>query len=319
MNQEALLSVATQAFGIEECSELEGTDSLVYATAQDGIGAILKITPSIYRDLEAIRAEALVVNHLAHHGAPVARAFPTKNWQYAVPVGDGFTAALFERIDGKEVDEEDTSPEMLTRWGHLLGRLHFLINHEEPPVFLRHQWHEEALITHIERHVPADLQPNLARAKTLLQRIHTFPKSENNFGVVHADFHAGNMLDLHGTLHAIDFCDCRFHWFMFDIARALYAATPSLIEARDFAPHFMEHFLRGYRQHLQPSAEDLNHLPDFFKLHDLEQLGMMYVPSFLTGEGLEWTDGLLHSRERRWERLVSDVGLLDGLDFSRFV
>jgi hypothetical protein len=87
---------------------------------------------------------------------------------------------------------------------------------------------------------------------------------------------------------------------------------------RDFAPHFVEHFLRGYKQHLQPSVEDLQRLPDFFKLHDLEQLGMMYVPSFLTLEGLEWTDGLLRSRERRWQRLVSDVGLLDGLDFSRF-
>jgi hypothetical protein len=65
-------------------------------------------------------------------------------------------------------------------------------------------------------------------------------------------------------------------------------------------------------------VEDLQRLPDFFKLHDLEQLGMMYVPSFLTGEGLEWTDGLLRSREQRWERLVSGVGLLDDLGFLRF-
>jgi amicoumacin kinase len=316
MNHNEILFAAVRAFGLSECTELEGMDSLVYATTQNEIDAILKITPNNYRDLNAIHAETTVVNHFGHCGAPVARAFPTPDGRYAVSIGN-FTAALFQRINGTEVDEADTSPEMLERWGNLLGRLHWLANHEDPPVFQRHQWHEDSMLTHLERHVPAELQPNLARARKILERIQTFSKSQDNFGVVHADFHAGNMLDLNGTLYAIDFCDCRYHWFMFDITRALYAAAPNLDEARAFAPHFMEHFLRGYRRHLEPSLEDLSRVPDFFKLHDFEQLGMIYIPSFLTGEGLEWTDALLRSRERRWARLESDVGMLDGLDFTQ--
>ncbi len=317
MNHEALLFTATQAFGLSECTELEGTDSLVYATEQNGVGAILKITPSNYRDFTAVHAETMVLNHLAHYGAPVARAMPTADGQYAVPI-DNFTAALFQKLEGQEVSEEDTSPEMLRSWGNLLGRLHALVNFEEVPTFKRHQWYEDSMLTLLERHMPSELQPRFTQVNQLLERIHTFPKSSNNYGIIHADFHAGNMLNVDGRLHAIDFCDCRYHWLMFDIARAFYAATPSLDEAREFAPYFFEHFFSGYKMHLAVNAEDLSCIPDFFKLHDLEQLGMMYIPSFLTGENLEWTDKLIASREQRWARLESDVGVLDGLDFRGF-
>ena len=53
-------------------------------------------------------------------------------------------------------------------------------------------------------------------------RLQSMPKDRNNFGMIHADLHANNVLRNNGQLYVIDFDDAGFGWHAFDLAVAVY-------------------------------------------------------------------------------------------------
>ena len=58
----------------------------------------------------------------------------------------------------------------------------------------------------------------LKRFAILSARLQSMPKDRNNFGMIHADLHAKNVLRNNGQLYVIDFDDAGFGWHAFDLA-----------------------------------------------------------------------------------------------------
>jgi Ser/Thr protein kinase RdoA (MazF antagonist) len=75
----------------------------------------------------------------------------------------------------------------------------------------------------------------------LRARLAAYGKSENRFGLIHADMRLANVLADGDRLALIDFDDCGLGWFMYD-----FAAAVSFLETDERLPAFRDAWLRGY-------------------------------------------------------------------------
>ena len=86
-------------------------------------------------------------------------------------------------------------------------------------------------------------------------------------GLIHADLHVENVLFHHGLARAIDFDDCGWGPYLYDLAVTLWE-----LEGRDRYPEFRDALLDEYSRHLPlpPSAE--THLNALFILRKIQIL-----------------------------------------------
>lgn len=89
----------------------------------------------------------------------------------------------------------------------------------------------------------------------------------DTFGLIHADLHQRNYLFHHGEAGAIDFDDCGFGHWLYDLAVTLYC----LHDHPNFAA-LKAAFLTGYRRHRPLSKEQEAHLGVFMALRTLQDL-----------------------------------------------
>lgn len=80
----------------------------------------------------------------------------------------------------------------------------------------------------------------------------TYGTGADRFGLIHADMRLANLLVEGDAVTVIDFDDCGYGWFLYDLAAAL-----SFIETSPQAPHLKARWLQGYRAIRRLSDEDL--------------------------------------------------------------
>ena len=78
---------------------------------------------------------------------------------------------------------------------------------------------------------------------TVRQRVATLPTDREHFGLIHGDLRLANLLVDGDSTAIIDFDDCGFGWYLFDLAAAL-----SFLEERPDVPELIASWLKGYRK-----------------------------------------------------------------------
>jgi Ser/Thr protein kinase RdoA (MazF antagonist) len=115
--------------------------------------------------------------------------------------------------------------------GQFMARLHL---HAErfapPPGFTRRRMNPDDALRDWSPEVLGEGGLSTAAVATAVgaaQRLHdearTLTPTPATFGLIHADLHLSNLLVHHGTVRAIDFGDCAFGYFAYDIAVWLVA------------------------------------------------------------------------------------------------
>ena len=107
-----------------------------------------------------------------------------------------------------------------------------------------------------------------------MQRLSAFERKESTFGLIHNDFHQGNLIiTKDGTITTIDFDDCAYNWYAQDIAVAFYHAywQHSSYNGNNKAfPHtFMNHFFKGYQVENFLHEDIVEQIPIFLKLREI--------------------------------------------------
>lgn len=85
----------------------------------------------------------------------------------------------------------------------------------------------------------------------------------DNFGLIHADLHLGNALFWRGEVRVIDFDDCGFGYWLYDIAVALWE-----LRYRNDYEDFRSALIDGYTQY-RPLPGDLARLDDFIATREV--------------------------------------------------
>jgi Ser/Thr protein kinase RdoA (MazF antagonist) len=191
---------------------------------------------------------------------------------------------LFRWVEGRFMDTR-LSPNLFERVGSFQARLHEQASHFVPPAgFVRPQWEWEQSLG------PATvLNPDFvarrcysvigkreqriftAAAARIRDEMSAISSDKQQYGMVHGDLQHTNYLFYKGDVHAIDFHDCCWSYYLFDIA----------ITLGDVAGHEDENamrkaFFKGYERVRPLPERSVERLQVFTALYIIKHLSDLF-------------------------------------------
>jgi Ser/Thr protein kinase RdoA (MazF antagonist) len=179
-------------------------------------------------------------------------------------------------MDGR-IHSAAPRPVHLRRLGSVMARLH---NHagqwRVPPGFLRIRWDWETFFGNTMVYgginaadvwdlLPHDLRRRFERVASGMKRVMTdLGEDTDNFGLIHADLHLGNALFWRDDVRVIDFDDCGFGYWLYDIAVSLWE-----LRHRSDYEDFRSALIDGYTRHRPLPPGGLAHLDDFIATREV--------------------------------------------------
>lgn len=239
---------------------------------------VFRVNRPGYHSRQAIESELAWVRALRDEDVVrTAKVMPAKDNSLVV-VGRHFDGeerhgVLFEWIPGTE-PAQDRLVQDFEELGAITARLHrHARDWKRPDWFTRFRWDYDTSIGqqgHWGRWQngmgmgPSELAVLSRLDSTLRERLAAFGTSDDRFGLVHADMRLANLLVDESAVTVIDFDDCGFSWYMYDLGSSL-----SFIEHHPDVPEMVDSWVRGYRSQAPLSKEDEAEIPTFILLRRL--------------------------------------------------
>lgn len=260
------------------------------ASELEWVGAIKRDTPLITAEpLPALDGE--YIQHVWHPSVPEPR-----------------NCVLMTFVEGSEPDDSNrlATFELL---GEVTARLHsHVISWKPSRPMPRFRWDMETIMgpdAYWGRWQDGpDMTPAIRRhlqkvIPIIRRRVEGVGAGKNRFGLIHADLRAANLLVNNGSVAAIDFDDCGYSWFIYDLA-----ASVSFIETHPDLPLLIEAWLRGYGKIRKLSSVELNEIDTFVMMRRLQLLA--WIGSHAdTAQAQSVTAGFTENTCRLAERYLS--------------
>lgn len=245
---------------------------------------ILRVHREAYHDAAAIGSELAWTTALRREGiVPTPAAVPTLNGDEVLTLECGGRTrhtVLFEHIDGVEAGEDVPHADSFATLGEMTARLHDHAHHwQRPQGFARFSWDWVNTLGRRSRWGAWLQGPGVGPheadlfelASHLIHfKLEDYGHSPDTFGLIHADLRLANVLVGESLLHVIDFDDCGYGWFMYDLATAL-----SFIEHEPEARELIGAWLDGYESISPLSPEDRAIIPTMIMLRRLMLIAWM--------------------------------------------
>ena len=257
-------------------------ENAVYRFAAGRAPLILRLTEARHRSRAQLAAELEFIRFVAARGVRAARPLPSAagEWVEAVttPAGDQWHAVAFEAAPGRhfEYRSADVDRPLFHAWGRAMGALHAASREFQPVGPRRVRWAEQdGTRLDVAGLPPAEAAAHREHAR-VAEWLASLPapderSPDGRWGLVHGDFERTNFV-LDGatidgaTLRVYDFDDACYHWYVADVAHALWAfrGAPAADRRR-----FLAWFLEGYRERCVLDEEQLAHFSWFVRLRSL--------------------------------------------------
>ena len=239
---------------------------------------------------------------LRDDGIATPAVIPAESGDLFVHVGEGsesrqcdllewLPGTLFNDLGRVEKGMRDEFCDRYEQLGKLAARVHIQSESwQKPAGFERRSWDEEGLLGDQPVMGPFLDHPALTRGQkreivkarlVLREFLKKFGKTSENYGLIHADFLPENILVHDGKLTLIDFDDCGFGWYLFEMATSLF---PQINQP--FFDDLVAAYAKGYRSERELSDADLEALPAFLMIRGFTYLGWLHT----AGQNLKYAD-----------------------------
>jgi Ser/Thr protein kinase RdoA (MazF antagonist) len=248
---------ALEAYGLAEAQlgPLKHWNNTTFAVRAGARRLVLRLNRPGFQDAAAIRAELQWLQALADAGLQVPEPVATPGGSMVVTArAEGVPGprdcALFTWLLGRFLDCR-LGVGQLETVGRFAAQLHS-VPFAPPPGFARKHWDLHTLLggdpgidqQGIEAHLGSGdrqvIETVRARLEQAFAALGTGPES---WGLIHADLHPGNLLFQRDGVGAIDFDECGWGCFLYDLAVIL-----SELRDRPAYAALRQALLRGYRQ-----------------------------------------------------------------------
>lgn len=296
---EDTLTAGAALFGVDPRSlqARGGSDGAVYSCRRGDTACMIKFVPLPPDRLTVYQEKLDFIFYLAENGVPVALPQPSENGQRyeMLPGMDSCYAVTVTPLAGGRHPTPrnlyDWNERLFVGWGQVLGKMHALAR--AYPRWQKVSASEDNALD--EAGAPSQTgdwrneyeffsnwceEPKIvAQWRKLYEPLSALPRERDGFGLIHNDLHMWNFLynpDARGVhpITIIDFDVCCYHWFITDIAIAVYHGMVfdlhrSLAQRETFARQFLQPFMRGYRQENQLNPGWFEHLPLFLRYREI--------------------------------------------------
>lgn len=286
-----ILTEAAKTFGValSGLRPLGGMEGMALEYSLEDTSYVLKVTPK-NKDhvnyVEQMIAKFKFITHLADHGVRVAKPIPSPNgnWVEIVESTDKVylvsSATKAEGIHIELYNPAQATPGLFEAWGQVTGQMHRLAktypswekysdDGDEPsPIF---DWKDEV-----------DSFKNWCQHDDIRRKwiqvyneIDDFPKDRDGYGLIHNDLHPNNFLvNARGEITVIDFDVCTYHFFIKDVAIALFftnwLSNPRKGHSKDeILTTFLQNYMKGYSTENNLADFWFRQLPLFVKHHQI--------------------------------------------------
>jgi Ser/Thr protein kinase RdoA (MazF antagonist) len=258
------------------------SENATFAVDSPAGRTVLRLHRLGYHDRPAIESELAWLDAVrAEAGVRTPRVVAARDGRRVVEVSDGAdgpprSAVMFEWLPGTEPGPGDAGA--FERLGELTARLHRHARRWSPPAgFTRFTWDADTTIGARGRWGPWHDGPGVGRpegvlldrlAGVLRARLAAYGRGPGRFGLIHADLRPANLLvGEAGATSVIDFDDCGYGWFLYDLGAAV-----SFFEDDRLVPGLIDRWLIGYRRVLELPAADEAEIWTFVLLRRLALL-----------------------------------------------
>ncbi len=242
-----------------------------------GRRSILRVHRLGYHSTRAIASELAWLEALGREAGvrtPAVLPAPGGRRVLTIPGERPRHCVMFEFLPGAE-PPRDRLVSGFERLGALTARMHrHARSWRRPSWFTRFHWDHAAALGAESRwgrwRDGAGVDPQAAAVlgrldREIRERLHRFGRDPGRYGLIHADLRLANLLVTDdGPPSVIDFDDCGFGWYLYDLAAAV-----SFIEHDPGVPEMIASWLRGYRTVLELPAEDESEIWTFIMLRRL--------------------------------------------------
>ena len=293
----AMAAEALAAWGWQDAALrlIKHRENAVFEAALNGQRRALRLHRPGYHSDAALRSELQWMQALTEAGIETPRPIPAHSGALFIsrefPGEPGpVQADLFEWVDGAPLGAVEIGIQGLERdlaqtyfaIGALAGRLHNQSSAwKPPPGFVRHAWDAQGLAG--ERpfwgrfwELPAlsGEQRKLMEhtRERLFEELSALGKSPRDYGLIHADFVAENLLLAGDQVRLIDFDDAGFGWHLFELATSTH-----FLMGQDCFEAAQTALLRGYRSERALTEGQLRRLPLFTLARATTYLGWVHT------------------------------------------
>jgi len=228
-------------------------------------------------------------------------------WHPCVP--EPRNCVLMSFLPGTEPDDSNRMA-AFALLGETTARLHLHAASWKPATAVkRHRWDFDAMLgprplwgkwQHGLGMTPAKKR-HLSRLVTALRpKVEAIGETRPRFGLIHADLRAANILVHQGEVSVIDFDDCGFSWFIYDLAAAL-----SFLETHPDVPAYVDAWLTAYQRIRPLSRAEIAAIDSFILLRRMllvAWIGSHADTPHAKAMGPEFTDATCHLAENHLSR-----------------
>ena len=210
------------------------SQNIVFEIEKDSASFILRASEYSDKKKEHVDIELNWVNYLAQSLDNIVKPIRIDNNLYEIvsAKNKSYILCMFEKARGKPVDINNPlefNDKLFFNMGALMGSMHRLTTKYE----------------------------GNAKAGTILHanELRELPKTKDCYGIIHDDMHVRNFFIDKGQINLFDFDDCKFSWYVEDIASAFFYM---LFFAQiwknpegyliGFAENYLQAFFKGYKQ-----------------------------------------------------------------------
>lgn len=263
----------------------------------------LRLTPVAYRRPDALAAEMTFIEQVATAGVAVARPIRSVTGAYIETIDDapqGYHAAVFEALAGRQFTLEDMDEMQFRAWGRTLAHLHQASQALQSPLG-RPSW--ESDVRAARASLPAGESAAASILDATLAWLRAHPAHGEEYGLIHGDAELDNIIWDGERPQLLDFDSSVYAPYGLDIAIALQDVWRAAGDMRDdriawFSAGYSE--IRPLPANLREEAPQMQRALVAFKI---ARLLHAYAPGGLaspadTPEPM-WLE-TLRARHRQW-------------------
>ncbi|MFT5114115.1 MAG: Ser/Thr protein kinase RdoA (MazF antagonist) [Parasphingorhabdus sp.] len=259
------------------------SENATYLVEADGWKSILRVHRDNYHTLTAINTEIAWTEALRKAGDIKTPGVYLGANRAAVQAGqvEGLTTSrfmtMFEFIEGDAPSEDQDLTGPFEELGKIAAIAHnHTIGWNRPVPYERLVWNTDSVFGKSPTWGNWRDAPNVTTSisailekveETIIRRLNNFGKSEQQYGLIHADMRLANLIIGKDGTRLIDFDDCGDGWFLYD-----FAAGISFIEDRPDIPDLKAAWVKGYRKVRKLSNEEVDEIDTLIMLRRLALL-----------------------------------------------
>lgn len=243
---------------------------------------ILRIGRPYYHSKAEIKSELFLLQLLAKHTSiHVSSPILGKDKEYVQEViyeDIPYYCVLFTFLEGDAPDENQKEKLIcqFEQLGEITAQLHkFSIqNHHRLQNIERIDWNFETILGPKPKWGRWQEGKAMTRERLELfeevsekirKRLEQYGKDPDRYGLIHSDLRLANLLVEGSQIKVIDFDDCGYGWYVFDLAASL-----SFIEHKPYVPALINAWMKGYQKVRPLSQEEIHNIPTFIMMRRLQ-------------------------------------------------